>query len=175
MIKDGKGGANTKTGLEFEKRVDLRTAFSELKDYEIHDENDLYYKGKIVAQFYKKYGLYSGLLKNHKIEWSKILSKKLLPDETVYIPSRKKLYVIEMKFQHTPGSVDEKLQTCAFKLLQYNKLLKPAGISVSYIYILGDWFKRKEYKDTLNYIVSVGCDYYFEKLPLKVLGLPVPK
>ena len=34
--------------------------------------------------------------------------------------------------------------------------------------------KDPKYKDVLDYIHSVGCDYYFEYIPLKRLGLPVP-
>ena len=37
-----------------------------------------------------------------------------------------------------------------------------------------DWFRNEKYKDVLNYIIDMGCDYYFEYLPLKRLGLPVP-
>jgi len=54
-------------------------------------------------------------------------------------------------------------------------LLSPLNIEVEYIYILSDWFKNPRYKDVLDYIHSVGCDYYFNYIPLKRLGLPVPK
>jgi len=80
-----------------------------------------------------------------------------------------------MKFQKEAGSVDEKLQTCDFKKKQYKKLMSQLNIDVGYIYILSDWFKHPPYKDTLDYVISVGCQYYFEYLPLKKLGLPVPK
>jgi len=174
MIKGGIGGATTnKHGLAFESRVDLRIVFDKLDGYEVK-ENDLYFNEKLIGKFYKKHGLYSGLLEEHEIEWKKILSKKLLPDETILILKDKTLYIIEMKFQHGAGSVDEKLQTCDFKLKQYQKLLEKTDIKVKYIYILNDWFKRKEYEDTRNYIKSVGCDFYFEELPLEVLGLPNP-
>jgi hypothetical protein len=174
MIKDGKGGATTnKHGLAFESRIDLRIAFSKIKGYSVK-EHELYFNEELVGRFYKKYGLYSGLLKECKVDWEKILSKKLLPDETILILKDKTLYIIEMKFQHGFGSVDEKLQTCDFKLKQYKKLFAGTDIKVKYIYILNDWFNRSEYKDTLNYIKLVGCDYYFEALPLNVLGLPQP-
>jgi len=48
------------------------------------------------------------------------------------------------------------------------------NIEVEYIYILSDWFRKKEYRDVLNYVISVGCQYYFEYLPLQKIGLPVP-
>lgn len=73
------------------------------------------------------------------------------------------------------GSVDEKLQTCDFKKKQYRKLMASLNIEVEYIYILNDWFKKPAYKDTLDYVISVGCQYYFNYLPLQKLGLPVPK
>ena len=79
-----------------------------------------------------------------------------------------------MKFQKVAGSVDEKLQTCDFKKKQYQKLLSRLNIEVEYVYILSNWFKKPEYKDVLNYILSVNCQYYFEYIPLEKLGLPIP-
>ncbi len=84
------------------------------------------------------------------------------------------LYIIECKHQQVPGSVDEKLQTCDFKRKQYKKLMAPANIDVEYVYLLSNWFRKPGYKDVLDYIQSVGCDYYFEYIPLARLGLPVP-
>ncbi|HLD55107.1 MAG TPA: hypothetical protein VJB35_02490 [Candidatus Nanoarchaeia archaeon] len=172
MIDGGKGGAKTNVhGLAFEKRVDLRKVFEGLEGYEVR-ENDLYFEGKIVGKFYKKHGLYSELLKEYKIDISKRISKKLLPDETLLVLKSNTLFIIEMKFQKISGSVDEKLQTCDFKLKQYQKILKDSSIKVKYIYVLNDWFKKPEYKDTLDYIKSVNCDYYFNELKFSVLGLP---
>lgn len=79
-----------------------------------------------------------------------------------------------MKFQRVAGSVDEKLQTCDFKKKQYKKLFSALNYEVEYIYILSDWFRKEEYKDTRDYIISVGCKLYFEYLPLNEIGLPVP-
>jgi hypothetical protein len=82
---------------------------------------------------------------------------------------------VEIKFQSVAGSVDEKLQTCDFKTKQYKKLMSQLNIEVEYIYILNDWFKKPEYKDTLDYIISVNCQYYFQYIPLHKLNLPLPK
>ena len=82
---------------------------------------------------------------------------------------------IEVKHQHTEGSVDEKLQTCDFKKKQYKKLLSRLNIEVEYVYILSRWFDAPRYKDVLDYIISVGCQYYFDYIPLQKLGLPVPE
>ena len=52
--------------------------------------------------------------------------------------------------------------------------MSAANIDVEYIYLLDNWFRDPRYKDVLDYIHSVGCDYYFEYIPLIRLGLPVP-
>ena len=99
----------------------------------------------------------------------------MLPDEALYVIVNNTLFIIEMKYQEGVGSVDEKLQTCDFKKKQYKKLLAPLNIEVEYIYILADWFRKLRYKDVLDYVISMGCQYYFQYLPLQKLGLPVPK
>ncbi len=108
------------------------------------------------------------------VGYEKLISKKLLPDDAVLVLGNKTLFIVETKFQTVAGSVDEKLQTCDFKLKQYRKLIKPLHIEVKYVYVLNDWFRKKEYKDVLDYIRSVGCDYFFNELPLGYLGLPIP-
>jgi len=133
----------------------------------------LNYLNKEVARSYRKYGLYK-YLESQGIDYKEIISKKLLPDEALYVIINNTLFVIEMKYQEGVGSVDEKLQTCDFKKKQYKKLMAPLNIEVEYIYVLSDWFRKPEYKDVLDYIISVGCQYYFQYLPLQKLGLPVP-
>jgi hypothetical protein len=173
MIKGGIGGSKTKTGLIFEDRSDLREKFTKLNGYKVTSE-ELLYNNKIVARFYKKNELYSKFLSKLGIKWKTLVSKRLLPDETVFVISNKTLFIIEMKFQNVSGSVDEKLQTCDFKKRQYTKLFSNTDIKVEYVYFLSDWFKKPEYKDVLNYIESVHCHYFFDTLPLKFLGLPEP-
>jgi hypothetical protein len=173
MIKGGVGGGNTTTGLIFEGRVDILSLLASKKDYKVQ-EDVVYYKDKQVALCLAKHKLYKWL-KIQGVDYKKIITKKLLPDEALYVIIDNTLYVIEMKFQGTPGSVDEKLQTCDFKRKQYARLMAPLNIEVEYMYVLNDWFKKPEYKDTLDYIISVGCQYYFNYVPLQKLGLPVPK
>lgn len=127
-----------------------------------------------MARSYRKQGLYR-LLAERKVDWRKLVSKRLFPDEALYVLVNNTLFIIEMKFQKVAGSVDEKLQTCDFKKKQYKKLMAPLNIEVEYVYILNDWFKKPAYKDTLDYVISVGCQYYFNYSPLQKLGLPVPK
>lgn len=172
MIKNGKGGGNTKTGLVFEGKVDLSTFLSKLPGYSLSGDL-VFYNNEKVARVFKKHGFYD-FLKELGIDWEKVISKKLLPDDSIYVIINNTLFIIECKFQQVSGSVDEKLQTCDFKKKQYQKLMALANIDVEYIYLLSDWFKDPKYKDVLDYIISVRCQYYFEYIPLKKLGLPVP-
>lgn len=172
MIEKGKGGGNTVTGLNFEKESDILELLKKQKGYEIRD-GIIFYNKKEVARSFKKNALYK-FLESKKIDYRKILSKKLLPDEAIYVIVNNTLFIIEVKFQKVAGSVDEKLQTCDFKRKQYAKLMAPLNIEVEYIYILSDWFRHQSYKDVCDYIISVGCQYYFKYLPLQKLGLPTP-
>ena len=172
MKTGGVGGANTKTGLAFEGRTDILTFLSKQKDYKVL-ENVIFFQGQEVARTYKKHAFYKFLAENG-INWRTIISKRLLPDDSIFVIIKNTLYIIEVKFQQVAGSVDEKLQTCDFKRKQYQKLLAQLNIDVEYIYILSNWFRKPEYKDVLDYIHSVHCYYYFEYLPLEKIGLPIP-
>ncbi|GHU60030.1 hypothetical protein AGMMS49975_28530 [Clostridia bacterium] len=171
MIKDGKGGGNT--GLIFEGKTDLPTFLKSQKGYGVESDK-VYYKNELVARVFKKHGFYK-FLDEFGIDWKSVISKKLLPDDSVYVIINNTMFIIECKFQQVAGSVDEKLQTCDFKKKQYQKLLSRANIDVEYMYLLGDWFRKPEYKDVLDYIISVGCHFYFEYIPLTKLGLPIPE
>ncbi len=155
MIKKGKGGANTKTGLVFEGKTDLSTFLNSQKGYKVFD-GDVLYQGKKVGRIFKKSGFYK-FLEEHEIDWRAIISKRLFPDDSIYVIVNNTLFIIECKFQQVAGSVDEKLQTCDFKKKQYQKLLFRANIEVEYVYLLGEWFKHPSYKDVLDYIISGGC------------------
>ena len=174
MIKNGKGGGNTKTGLVFEGKTDLSTFLSMQKGYKVIN-NHVYYKNELVASIFKKHDFYNIFLKELDIDWTNIISKKLLPDDSIFVIIKNTLYIIECKFQQVAGSVDEKLQTCDFKKKQYQKLLAKANIDVEYMYLLSDWFRDPKYNDVLDYIHSVHCHYYFEYIPLYKFGLPVPE
>lgn len=173
MIKSGKGGGNTRTGLVFEGKTDLSIFLSQQPHYEVVG-CDVLYDGKKVAEVYKKHKFYSIFLKKLGIDWTQYISKRLLPDDSIFVLLNNILFIIECKHQEVEGSVDEKLQTCDFKKKQYKKLMASANIDVEYIYLLDNWFRNTKYTDVLNYIHSVGCDYYFEYIPLHRLGLPVP-
>jgi len=174
MIKGGIGGANTKTGLVFEGKTDFLTFIKKQRNYNVKG-NVILYKNKEVAMSFKKYGLYKYLEKNG-INYNKIISKKLLPDDAIFVIINNTMFILEIKFQSGAGSTDEKLQTCDFKIKQYRKLLAQLNVEVKFIYILNNWFKDPSYKDVLDYIISIdGCYYYFNYLPLQKIGLPIPE
>ncbi len=173
MKYKGIGGANTRTGLAFEGKTDLGTFLNTQKGYVVENGN-VFFEGELVGRIFKKHGFYK-LLEEYGINWRELISKKLLPDASIFVIVKNTLFVIECKYQQGAGSVDEKLQTCDFKKKQYQKLLSHANIEVEYIYLLSDWFKHPSYKDVLDYIISVRCHYYFEYIPLVTLGLPVPE
>jgi hypothetical protein len=163
------GGSRTNlNGLEFEGRTDLLEALKKHPDFTVQG-NQVFRDGKIVAHYYEKHNLYSGFLKPAGVDYTKILSKKLLPDGALLVGNT--IYIIEKKYQAGSGSVDEKLQTCDFKKKQYTKLFAPLNIKVEYFYVLSKWFDSDKNKDVFEYIESVGCKYFIEELPFNQIGL----
>lgn len=126
MIKGGKGGGNTVTGLIYEGKVDLPTYLSTQNGYNVNG-SEVYFLGKLVARVFKKQGFYR-FLDEKGVVWSEYISAQLLPDNCIYVIINNTLFIIEVKHQETPGSVDEKLQTCDFKRKQYKKLLSRLNI-----------------------------------------------
>lgn len=179
MKTGGSGGGTTITGLNFEKKVDFRELIIAIPGYGLkkvpHKAGlGVFFENKLVARCFRKHDFYR-FLEEERVDWKRIISKKLLPDDALLVIVRETLFIIEVKYQQVAGSVDEKLQTCDFKRKQYLKLVAPLGIKVEYVYVLSDWFKKPEYKDVLDYIHSVNCHYKFNELPLSWLGLPIKK
>lgn len=179
MKTGGVGGANTLTGLNFEKKIDFQKLLGEVPGYEVRRIPGkagvgVFFEGKLVARCFRKHDFYK-FLSESGVEWKKLISKKLLPDDALLVIVRETLFIIEVKYQQVGGSVDEKLQTCDFKRKQYLKLVLTLGLKVEYVYVLNDWFKDPGYKDVLDYINSVNCHYRFNDLPMAWLGLPTRK
>ena len=164
------GGAKTNlNGLGFEKRTSFLELINEHTDYKFTEIGEVVSKNGVVAKYFEKHQIYTKILKPNGINYKTILSKKLLPDSALLVGET--IFIIEKKFQNGSGSVDEKLQTCDFKKRQYEKLFNPLGINVEYYYLLNNFFKKECYKDVFEYIESVGCKYFFEKIPLDKIGL----
>ena len=130
---------DTSTGLKFEEYITIKSEGICLT------KNNLY-----------KY------LKDNNIDWTSILSRKLLPDEAYYNPNTKEFSIYEKKYQQTEGSADEKPQTCGFKIWEYIKIGYAIGAEkVTHTYLLSSWFAQDKYRDMLNYIRTEveDCDY----------------
>src|SRR5690606_31504674 len=164
MRRGGVGGSSTRTGLRFEAKTDLREALERLDGVRVEGDA-VTVRGSVVATLHPKGRLYTGLLGPKGVKWGEDLSAKLLPDEALHHIKRNTLYVVEKKCQEVAGSVDEKLQTCAFKKRQYSRLLAPLGITVRYCYVLNGWFEQSRYRDVLEYIQESECDYFFNQIP----------
>lgn len=165
------GGARTnENGLYFEQTTDLNSAL-EKAGYSIEEGFKVFRDGEFIGFSVPKHDFYRNFLQLNGIDFTKINSKKWLPDEAFVNEKTRTVYIIEKKFQKVSGSVDEKLPNCDFKKKEYIKLLSPIGYSVEYIYVFNEWFEKDIYKDTLEYIESVGCKYWFNEIPLDFLGL----
>ncbi len=134
---------DTTTGLKFENKIKIK------------------YDNCIDLSQYKLWNY----LQKRGTPIKTILSKGLRPDEAYFNEDTGEFTIFEKKYQETPGSADEKPQTCGFKIQQFRKIGNAIGAkSVKYIYVFNDWFHRSEYKDMLEYIKTVdGCDYIFEE------------
>lgn len=164
------GGARTNVnGLHFEQTTSLDTALHNA-GYDVIDY-EVFLNDEVIGMSVPQAKLYSKFLKPRKIDYRKYNSKQWRPDEAFINFQNNIAYIIEKKYQHGSGSVDEKLPNCVFKKQEYEKLFKPLGFDVEFIYVLSDWFHDPRYRDTLEYIEDVGCYYYYNDLPLEAIGL----
>lgn len=165
----GGGSQTNANGLQFEQETSLSTSLANAGYIVIG--SDVFYNGEKIAVSAGKNTLYS-LLQSFGVDYKTRISKKLLPDEALYILDQHRIVIIEKKFQKCAGSVDEKLQTCDFKKREYMRLFSGTGVGVDYIYVCNDWFRKAEYQDVRDYIDFVGCHIFFNEIPLSFLGLP---
>lgn len=166
------GGAQTNiNGLCFEQKTSLNELLEthgfEVINCEVKKDN------KLIGMSVPKRNIYNKFLNLRGIDYKNYNSKGWEPDEAFINLLNDTVYIIEKKFQKCAGSVDEKLPNCHFKKLEYEKLFTPINFKVEFVYILSDWFKDSQYRDTLMYIKMMGCHYYFNTLPVNFLGLNI--
>ncbi len=166
----GGGNQTNVNGLAFEQQTTLADALMDA-GLLITPNNMIYIGEENVGKLTQKNHLYKDFLEPMGVDWKDYLSKRMLPDDCFVNYRDKTVYIIEKKFQSSAGSVDEKLQTCDFKRRQYEKLFNVIGYRTQYIYLLCDWFRQPEYRDVLEYIRLVGCDYFFNEIPLERLNI----
>jgi len=103
-------------------------------------------------------------------------SKNYVPDGVII--HNNTLYIIEKKFQKCTGTADAKLSEGGFRLNRFTLLKKylPYKISnVKYLFILGEWFKKPEYKDRIEYEKgnnpNIEFMFYDENPPYNFFGV----
>lgn len=182
------GGAQTnKNGIAFENLTNLGNLFNshgyivkncnEIKSrvqagWEVYSDN-----GEAIGLIVRQAGLYRHFLEPNGVDWENVISKQLEPDDCFFSLKTGAFTIIEKKTQSGAGSVDEKLQTADFKFKTYKKLTSGITthngnpIKVKFCYVLDDWFKKDCYKDVLQYIKDVGCDYFFGQVPIDYLEI----
>ncbi|MCH5251169.1 MAG: hypothetical protein J1E98_14625 [Lachnospiraceae bacterium] len=164
------GGAQTnRNGLYFEQTTSLNEALI-CAGYEVRN-HVVYIDGYEIGMSVPQTRIYSHFLEPHGIDYADYNSKAWRPDEAFINYENSTAYIIEKKFQNRPGSVDEKLPSCHFKKWEYEKLFEPLEYDVEFIYIFNDWFRAFKYRDTLEYIERMGCYYFYNEIPLYILGL----
>lgn len=172
MIKNGGKGNSTVTGILYEEKVDFLNSLDTVEGYSIKNKSEIYYNGEKIASAYPKSKLYSKFLNEKGVDYKSRIGRKMLPDQAIFIESTETMNIIEVKNQTVAGSVDEKITTCHFKKQQYEKLLEGLVSKVEFIYCLSPYFNSVRYNDDLLYVNEVGCQYYFEEIPLNALELP---
>ena len=102
MIKDGLGGANTRTGLVFEGKTDLATFLNSQQSYKVNNQNEVFYNDDLVGQIFKKHAFYK-FLESRNIKWQDYNAKKLWPDNRVCVMINKTFLGKERRVQQVAG------------------------------------------------------------------------
>jgi len=165
----GGGSLTNAHGLLFEQTTSLNAALNN-EGFRLSTDGSVCDSKGLVLGYSKSNHGFIRFLEDNRVDLS-VNSDILLPDDAFINTRIKTVFIIEKKFQNVAGSVDEKLQTCLYKTRQYHKLVSQMNYGIEYTYVLSDWFKQKRYRDVLEYIVDVGCSYFFNELPLEFLGL----
>ena len=175
------GGAKTNlNGLRFEAETSLLELFDATPQFSskvlqnTRFVKNIYLDEALIGYYTEKHDFYK-YLEWRGVDLNGINSKKYLPDGVFINERKKKIFVIEKKYQEVAGSVDEKLQTCDFKKKVYQKLISKMAdnYSLEYYYLLNSFFKKTQYDDVKAYIQSVGCKYFIGFIEFQELGIEI--
>lgn len=202
MQKGGMGGKQASmSGAEFEKqnsllelvKQDSRLSYEFIDTYtsgkSVDVPFDIFYKKKLLAKSFHQSQIFKDYFEKENVYWGDHFVKEVKPDVFVINFVLKKCFVIEMKSQETPGSVDEKLQSFQFKIDYFKKIISKSNsigsFEFEYIYLLSSWFYkdyvykanskglrassregRSQYLDTLEYLNKNNIKH-FNSFPLE--------
>ena len=155
MYLNGSQGNSTLTGAIFENQTDLKEC---LKKNNIDISNIIFLKKNDFPKYFTE---------KTNCNMQDIFGKVFLPDEAIIFNNN--LIIIEKKYQQTPGSVDEKLQTGPYKLSIYKKcaeLLHLNKATFSYL-VNSSWFNKEKYTIHLfPWLKENNIEVYFDNIPL---------
>ena len=208
----GGGAQSTANGLSLESQVSLSRLIPLWNNcFSVHGHDLIYQYSEgqplCVAKLYSKDDFWNDyfepLFPNlftidslippyHRVVISSIWSKMLYPDEVLVLDTSSGpiFLIIEVKTQGKGGSVDEKLQTCDYKISQYSRLLNAAfgqdNYTLEFAFLLDNWFAQKcnsfvcvdqnmnktiirvpRYRDTFNYIHEADTWYFFPQMSIQ--------
>jgi hypothetical protein len=160
----GAGGANTnKNGLQYEEISDLSSSYTvktvnkQYSEVTFNKETD---STQFILVKKKQFLKYLSPVTDKSIPIAHGCKE---PDECYINEKTKTIFIIEKKYQKTPGSVCEKLQSAPVKKKHLRELF-PTYNTV-YIYCLSSWFKE------MNHHGKKNCE--FELTLLEREGIPV--
>ena len=160
----GAGGSKTnKNGLPYEEITELKDDERYKNTGKIHTNKKEYPTVEIDGRPYtkpKKGGLRTYM--EQQGEYTK-REKCLQPDECYVDELLKTINIIEKKFQQTPGSVDEKIQTAIFKKEFYEE--QYPNYKIKYCYCLSDWFRQSKYEPEMRYLKKYGFKVFWGTEP----------
>jgi len=177
----GGGYKTNENGFRFERDTDFLDLIEQKMGFSSKILNlgkeksrtaEIYKNNKLIGYHYEKQGLYIRFFEPKGYNYRKQGPSILEPDFVFLNELNKTAYIIEKKFQGGGGSVDEKLQTCDYKRRHYYEpKFKVLGYKTKFYWMLSDYFDDEKKSDVFDYIKSVGCDYFFNFIPFKDLGI----
>lgn len=147
--KNKPGGCNTtKNGNSFESKLSLKNIPLQNKNFVSANKKD-----------FKKY---FKTTYDIDIDMNLMMHGCKEPDEVLIDTTKKKIFIIEKKFQNCGGSVCEKLQTGPAKKKNYARMISRYGLSynLEYIYVLSNWFKNT-CQNEIEYLQDEKIPVYF--------------
>tara|TARA_Y100000389_G_C17445732_1_gene511483 strand:+ start:176 stop:829 length:654 start_codon:yes stop_codon:yes gene_type:complete len=157
----GAGGSNTnKNGLSYEELTEINDSDRYITKDTIKIKNKKISQVEIDGKLFIK--VIKGELKLYMMHSNKFnidSEKSLQPDECYIDETNKVINIIEKKFQQSSGSVDEKIQTGAFKRWFYKE--QYPEYTIKYCYCLSDWFKQKRYNPEFRYYKNHNIKVFY--------------
>lgn len=193
IIRNGIGGANTQSGIEFEKATDLSLFFqkhhyrlmkfpslnystAQMKNtYLVYDQDELIGYLTRKSQYHKLIHDQFGVTKDDYVY------KQWQPDEAFYNLKDNTIYIVEKKYQNTPGSVDEKPYSFPGKLEMYRAMFDKVDSDkrprVEFIAVFNaEWFLDESryahnYEGMFLFLKNHGIKCLFDGYELSDFGI----